>query len=205
MKPTKVLTYIVIAAVVLIAVFSLFDSGESPEVESNYIEEMKAFRHQKDSFMRNDEKSPFVEQNVAFNGLNYFDVDESFKVKASIEVLEDGKVYDLRTSDDKVKTYQAVAILHFDIVGSHQDLTLLQSAVDGHFFLSFYDETSAITTYGAGRYLEVDYKKGQQQVVLDFNKAYNPYCAYTEGYSCPVPPPENNITIPINAGEKNYE
>jgi len=77
MKPTKVLTYIVIAAVILIAVFSLFDSGESPEVESNYIEEIKAFRHEKDSFMRNDEKSPFLEQNVAFKGLNYFDVDES--------------------------------------------------------------------------------------------------------------------------------
>jgi uncharacterized protein (DUF1684 family) len=82
---------------------------------------------------------------------------------------------------------------------------LLQSAEDGHFFLSFYDETSAIATYGAGRYLEVDYKKGQTQVVLDFNKAYNPYCAYTEGYSCPVPPPENNVSIFINAGEKNYE
>jgi uncharacterized protein (DUF1684 family) len=205
MKPTKVLTYIVIAAVILIAVFSLFNSGESLEVESNYIEEMKAFRHKKDSFMRNDEKSPFVEQNVSFNGLNYFDVDERFKVKASVEAVQDGKVYDLQTSDDKVKTYQSVAILHLDIVGSHEDLTLLQSAKDGHFFLPFYDETSAITTYGAGRYLEVDFQKGQQQVVLDFNKAYNPYCAYTEGYSCPVPPPENNISIPLNAGEKNYE
>ncbi len=204
MKPTKVLTYIVIAAVILIAVFSLLP-GDDPEVESNYIEEMKAFRHKKDSFMRNDEKSPFVEQNVTFKGLNYFDIDESFKVKASVEAIEDGKVYDLKTSDDKTKTFQAVAILHFDIVGSHQDLTLLQSAVDGYFFLPFYDETSAITTYGAGRYLEVDFKKGQKQVVLDFNKAYNPYCAYTVGYSCPVPPPENNISVPINAGEKNYE
>jgi len=205
MKPTKVLTYIVIAAVILIAVFSLLNTGDSPEVESNYIEEIKAFRHAKDSFMRNDEKSPFIEQNVAFKSLNYFDVDESFKVKASVEAIPNGKIYELQTSDDKIQTFQAIAILHFDIVGSHQDLTLLQSAIDGNFFLSFYDETSAITTYGAGRYLEVDFKKGQQQVILDFNKAYNPYCAYTEGYSCPVPPPENNISIAINAGEKNYE
>ena len=205
MKPTKVLTYIVIAAVILIAVLSLFTSGDSPEIESNYTEELKAYRHQKDSFMRNDSKSPFIEQNTAFNGLKYFEIDESFKVKASVEVIQDGKIYDLKTSDDKTQTFQAIAILHFDIIGSHQDLTLLQSAIDGNFFLSFYDKTSAITTYGAGRYLEVDYKKGQQQVVLDFNKSYNPYCAYTEGYSCPVPPPENNISIPINAGEKNYE
>jgi uncharacterized protein (DUF1684 family) len=205
MKPTKILTYIVIAAAILIAVFSLFNTGDSPEPDSNYTEELKAFRHQKDSFMLHNEKSPFVEQSVTFKGLNYFDLDERFKVKASVEAISEGKIYDLQTSDDKIKTFQAVAILHFDIVGSHKDLTLLQSAEDGHFFLSFYDETSAITTYGAGRYLEVDFKKGQNQVELDFNKAYNPYCAYTEGYSCPVPPPENNISIPINAGEKNYE
>jgi len=204
MKPTKVLTYIVIAAVILIAVFSLFNT-ESPEVESNYMEDMKAFRHQRDSFMRNDDKSPFIEQDALFKGLNYFGIDSDYKVRASVEAIENGKIYDLRTSDDKTKTFQAVAILHFDIMDSHQDLTLLQAAKDGHFFLPFYDETSAITTYGAGRYLEVDFKKGQNQVILDFNKAYNPYCAYTEGYSCPVPPPENNISIPINAGEKNYE
>lgn len=204
MKPTKVLTYIVITAVILIAVFSLMNT-DSPKVESNYIEEMKAFRQAKDSFMRSNEKSPFVEQNVTFNGLNYYNTNEGFKVKASVEAITDGKIYNLKTSDDKVKTYQAVATLHFDIIDSHQDLTLLQSAKDGHFFLPFYDETSAITTYGAGRYLEVDFQKGQQKVTLDFNKAYNPYCAYTKGYSCPVPPPENNISVSINAGEKNYE
>ena len=201
MKPTKVLSYIVIAAVILIAVFSLFNTGK-PEVESNYIEEMKAFRHEKDSFMRSDEKSPFIEQNVTFKGLSYFDIDESFKVKASVEAIQDGKIYDLQTSNNKIKTFQAVAILHFDIVGSHQDLTLLQSAKDGHFFLPFYDETSAITTYGAGRYLEVEFKKGQQQVVLDFNKAYNPYCAYNGKYSCPIPPPENALAVAIKAGVK---
>lgn len=204
MKPTKILTYIVIAAIVLIAVFSLLPSSE-PVVETNYTEELKSFRHEADSFMRTNEASPFIAQNVEYNGLNYFDIDEKYKVKASAEAITDGKIYDLRTSDDRIKTFQAVAILHFDIVGSHQDLTLLQSVKDGHYFLPFYDETSAITTYGAGRYLEVEFEKGQAQVTLDFNKTYNPYCAYTEGYSCPVPPPENNITIPINAGEKNYE
>ncbi|WKK87083.2 DUF1684 domain-containing protein [Marivirga arenosa] len=204
MKPTKVLTYIVIAAVILIAVFSLMDNGEQP-IESNYFEELKSYRHDKDSFMRNNEKSPFVEQAIEYKGLNYFDIDESYKVKASVEALENGKVYDLRTSDDRLKTFQAVAILHFDLLGSHQDLTLLQSADDGLYFLAFYDETSSITTYGAGRYLEISYKKGQNSVILDFNKAYNPYCAYTTGYTCPVPPTENNISIPINAGEKNYE
>ena len=204
MKPTTVLTYVVIVAVILIAVFSLF-TADAPEVESNYIEEIKTHRHQVDSFMRTNKKSPFIEQNVAFQQLKYFEIDETFKVRASVEPTEDGKIYNLKTSDDKTQTFQDVAILHFDILNSHQDLTLLQSAIDGSFFLSFYDESSAITTYGAGRYLEIDYKKGMQQVVLDFNKAYNPYCAYTDGYSCPVPPPENSISIPINAGEKNYE
>jgi uncharacterized protein (DUF1684 family) len=71
-------------------------------------------------------------------------------------------------------------------------------------FLPFFDETSSVSTYGGGRYLDPEYAGGNE-IVLDFNLAYNPYCAYVEGYTCPLPPPENRIDAEVNAGEKNYK
>ena len=74
----------------------------------------------------------------------------------------------------------------------------------GTLFLAFADETSARETYGAGRYLDLKKIGGATEIELDFNRAYNPYCAYAEGFSCPLPPPENILKIAIRAGEKTY-
>jgi uncharacterized protein (DUF1684 family) len=74
----------------------------------------------------------------------------------------------------------------------------------GTLFLAFADKTSAVESYGSGRYLEVKKQPGAGSMVLDFNKAYNPYCAYVDGYSCPFPPKENTLDVFVRAGEKNY-
>ena len=74
----------------------------------------------------------------------------------------------------------------------------------GKLFFAFGDETSAVETYGAGRYLDLEKVPGSSTITLDFNKAYNPYCAYISNYSCPLPPAQNLLTIPIKAGEKTY-
>jgi uncharacterized protein len=74
----------------------------------------------------------------------------------------------------------------------------------GKLFLAFADATSANETYGAGRYLDLKKVPGATSILLDFNQAYNPYCAYSDGFSCPFPPKENILTIAINAGEKKY-
>ncbi len=207
MKPIRVLFVVAFGAFLLITIFSLYTSQQSADDDAvspqDYIQSVELKRAERHSFMKNNEESPFVVQGVAFDSLNYFDVNPAFKANASVEQIPQGKVLQLQTSDDSIKVYQEVAVLHFDIVGSHQDLTLLQSADKAHYFLSFYDETSAVSTYGAGRYLEVEYSGSESTITLDFNRAYNPYCAYTTGYSCPVPPPQNKISIAITAGEKN--
>ena len=98
----------------------------------------------------------------------------------------------------------------FEIEGEPQKLLILE-IVDmgpyrGTLFLAFGDETSARETYGAGRYLNVEKPKGgRKSIELDFNLAYNPYCAYNDTFSCPFPPSENLLSIPIRAGEKNYK
>lgn len=209
MKPVRLLILIGLAALLLITFFSLYTSQSNDGAQTSnpkaYINSVASHRAEKHDFMQSNEESPFVEQKAPFDSLKYFDVNATFKVTASVEKIESGETYELRTSDDSVKIYQEVAILHFDLLGSHEDLTLLQSADRSYYFLPFYDKTSTVSTYGAGRYLEVDYTGNETQITLDFNYAYNPYCAYVTGYSCPVPPPQNNISVAITAGEKNYD
>jgi uncharacterized protein (DUF1684 family) len=209
MKPVKLLMITAVVALVVITAVSLYTSQQGVTSETETVEAYQASvlqsRAEKHQFMKTDEESPFLVQKESFDSLNYFDINPEFKVTASVEKIENGKVHQLQTSDDSVKVYQEVAILHFDILGSHEDLTLLQSADRDHYFLPFYDETSAISTYGAGRYLETEYDGTQSKITLDFNYAYNPYCAYVKGYSCPVPPPQNQISIAITAGEKNFD
>ncbi|MBK6265000.1 DUF1684 domain-containing protein [Marivirga sp. S37H4] len=204
MKPTKILTYAGVLIVIVILIFNINPNSSVPE-PGNYQEEIAKHREEKHLFMKSDKASPFIEQSVPFDSLKYYEADESFKVNATVEEINDGEIHQLATSDGKEKEFQEVAILHFDLKGTHQDLTLLESKESGLYFLSFYDETSAIQTYGSGRYLETEYEPGKSKVLLDFNYAYNPYCAYTTGYSCPVPLQKNQINIPITAGEKNYD
>jgi hypothetical protein len=83
-------------------------------------------------------------------------------------------------------------------------LEIIDPAYKGKLFLAFADATSAVETYGAGRYLDVEAVRGANSILLDFNKAYNPYCAYNDSYSCPFPPRENLLEVAIKSGEKNY-
>ncbi|MFT6965283.1 MAG: hypothetical protein ACJAT1_000488 [Marivirga sp.] len=208
MKPTKILIISAVIGLVLITVFSLVSSqseaADSKTDDLNYVERIDSLRKVQNDFMAKNENSPFIIQEASFASLSYFAVDENYKVSAVVEPIVMGKIHALQTSNDKIKKYKEVALLHFDIVGKHGDLTLLQSEDKAHYFLPFYDETSAITTYGAGRYLEVVYTGDESDITLDFNNAYNPYCAYVDGYSCPVPPAKNQLKIAIEAGEKIY-
>jgi hypothetical protein len=208
MKPTKILIVSAVIGLVLITVFSLISSQSGPAAtkadDLSYVDRIDSLRKVQHDFMATDENSPFVIQDASFDSLSYFAIDENYKVSAVVEPIEMGKIHALQTSNDQIKKYKEVALLHFDIVGKHGDLTLLESEDKEHYFLPFYDETSAITTYGAGRYLEVEYTGDESNITLDFNNAYNPYCAYVDGYSCPVPPAKNQLKIAIEAGEKIY-
>ena len=115
----------------------------------------------------------------------------------------------LGTSDGKEEHYLEYAYADFKLHGKAQRLLILElmdmGPNRGKLFLAFADETSANETYGAGRYLDVTRTSGSNTITLDFNKAYNPYCAYNDEFSCPFPPKENLLTVAIMAGEKNYK
>lgn len=198
--------FITIATVAVVSmVFYSYNNSSSQE---EYISQIEKEREEKDRFMRTSAESPFAEHRDEFNGLNYFPPNESFRIIADLVPIENRKVRELVTSDGNEQKYMEYAWAEFDLNNRKNRLLILE-VIDmgpfrGNLFLAFGDNTSANETYGAGRYLDVKKVSGSKTIELDFNKAYNPYCAYIEKYSCPFPPRENLLLVNIPAGEKNY-
>ena len=158
--------------------------------------------------MRTSPESPFASNPENFKGLQYYPPDIRYKITSDLKPLKNKKTVVLSTNDGKEQRYIEYAYAEFDLDGYHHKLLILEiideGSSRGNLFLAFGDETSAVGTYGAGRYLDVSKVTGSNSITLDFNKAYNPYCAYIDTYSCPIPPAENLLKVPINAGEKIY-
>ncbi len=202
MKNTKLL-FVAALIVVIISIMFTFTGQES---DQNYVQEIEQERIIKDEFMASSKESPLTDADKEeFTGLFYFPVDEKFKVEADIERITTGERISMATSDGKVKHYKKYAYVTFTIDGIPLKLVLYQPAQPPNnlLFLPFADKTSADETYGGGRYLDFDLPRGDA-MEIDFNLAYNPYCVFSDDYSCPLPPRENVLAVAIKAGEKNY-
>jgi hypothetical protein len=160
-------------------------------------------RKAKDEFFGTSHQSPLDhEAQAGFQGLAYFKPDPDLLFKLDVEP-GDGIEVKVQTSDGQVRLYQRVGLVHFDVDDVATSLTLYSTGHTG-LFVPFRDATSGKSTYGAGRYLDLE-EPVDGVVTLDFNEAYNPYCVYNEAYSCPLPPHENWLTVPIEAGEMDYK
>jgi uncharacterized protein len=200
---------IILIVVVVVALVSVFYSFQGSFDQAAFADEIKKEREDKDRFMRTSPSSPFAANPAAFQSLSYYPPDPKYKIVASLKPVKDKKPVSLATNDGKEQQYVEYAHAEFDLDGLHHSLLILEVIEMGPFrgqlFFAFGDETSADETYGAGRYLDLIKVPGASTITLDFNKAYNPYCAYSDKFSCPLPPAENLLSIPIRAGEKNYE
>lgn len=169
---------------------------------------LSEMRAEKDHYFRDDDSSPLTpEQRLDFEGLPYYPEDPTFDVTATLEPFEQAQKLTMITSRGTRQDFYRLGRLHFKIQGTPQELTLFQDAGQQYLFLPFTDATSGDTTYDAGRYVEVEAagRDGEALLVrIDFNQAYNPYCAYNESWVCPIPPAENRLTVPILAGEKKF-
>ncbi len=167
------------------------------------MDELQHFRAEKDDFLRKHPQSPLPhEVRHDFEGLSYFDVNKELILELDV-TPGDNSAVTIATSDGQQRTYYRGGIVHLDIDGETVQLTLLTVPDHDGYFLPFRDATSGKATYGAGRYLDLP-PAHNGKVVVDFNYAYNPYCAYSDHYSCALPPVENWLQIPIEAGEKNF-
>ena len=164
---------------------------------------LERFRQEKDQFFKHDQNSPLaVEQKLVFNNLNYFPENPDLRMEIAMEMIEPPASVNMITSTGDRRNYLHKGQIRFQVQGQE---VILQVYVDGFggYFLPFVDATAPQETYGAGRYLEPEeIRPGVLHV--DFNRAYNPFCAYNNRWSCPIPPYENRLKLRIEAGEKKF-
>jgi len=161
------------------------------------------FRAEKDEFFAHHPQSPLThEQRDHFEGLSYFPENEALRLELYIDEFDQKEQIEIQTSTGDIQHYIRFGLIHFEIDDETASLTVYQS--DHGFFIPFVDGLAGKDTYGAGRYIDPDILPNGK-LAVDFNLAYNPYCAYNERWSCPLTPWENRLKVPINAGEKNFK
>ena len=178
--------------------------------QSAWYSELIEHRKKRDEELKTEADSPIpTDEREKFTGLNYFEPDNSYSVAADFIRLKKPKSVWFATSDGKEKEYIKFATITFVLKGKTFSLAAYYSekvrakpGLEKHVFVPFKDLTNLVETYGGGRYLDLDEPTGNV-IQLDFNRAYNPYCAYSDGYSCPKVPEENYLNIRIASGEKN--
>lgn len=175
--------------------------------ENPAIAEIKKFQEELNQEYSNPETSPLEpDDRTAFKGHDFFDINLKFRLLAKLHHQE-GPFFDMKTSSGKTKLYRVYGTIQFNIDEQVLSIPVYQSKdlmnnpeYSDHLFLPFTDLTSGETSYGAGRYLGLRIPASGNEVLVDFNQAYNPYCAYSKRYSCPIVPPENDIPVRIEAG-----
>lgn len=158
-----------------------------------------------------EEQSPFYNKKDDLKYIRFFRPKKKYRVNCTFTPTPNAEPFDMATYSGKVKKYRKYGVLEFTIKGKkhqlavYQNMFLMKMGNKDYLFLPFKDLTNDKQSYGGGRYL--DFKIGDiqdGQFVLDFNKNYNPYCAFSGGYNCPVPPAENHLNVAIKAGEKKF-
>ena len=178
-----------------------------------YSWEIKQLRHQKDQFFATSSDAPLPpDERQHFQGLRYFEPDLSYRVEAELSYFAEPDEVQLGTTSGRLRQYYRSGEVRFRLEGQDFRLTFYKPVPPpGHeetettLFLPFRDATTGQESYGAGRYLEVEEESANDgRVVVDFNLAYSPWCAYNEMYSCVLPPEENRLSIAVRAGERSY-
>ena len=172
--------------------------------ERPYTDTVAAWRADKDAFMRSSDSPVLPEGRGNFPPLQYYPVDERFRVPAALTVARGEDLMEMSTSTGAKRTMRRIGTLAFTIDGQRQTLTAFAEANDRtleRLFVPFGDVTNQNETYRGGRYLDLD-RTATGLYDLDFNRAYHPFCVFNPSYECPVPPRENELTMAIRAGER---
>lgn len=187
----------------------------SLHAQSTYKDDIEKIRLEKDHELKDRKNSPLQKPDrKKFQPLNYYPVEESWRVQARFTRLEGMDEIEIPTSSGKSKTFKVYGMFEFVMEGRTFALRAYkrvwpegQVPADYHesLFVPFKDLTTGGETYGGGRYMDIELPGEYDRMVeLDFNLCYNPYCAYGSGFSCPIPPEANFMDIKVTAGEKAY-
>ncbi len=197
-----------VAAACAIAPLVACSSGPSAPDDSAYVEGLAADRAVKDTYLLQGQDSPVpADKRGALLPLPYYPIDPSYAVPAALRLSDERPVFEMPTSTGAVRRMQLVGVLEFSLLGESRSLGAF--VPEGtqqitRLFVPFADLTTGDSTYSAGRYLDID-TTTTGYYTIDFNRAYNPYCAYNDTYECPYPPPPNRLNALVRAGEQAPE
>lgn len=203
--------YIFLAVISFMIILISCNPKTKESVTSNeYVETISTHRdHYLQDFIK-DERAPLTKEDIPY--VHFFDADESYAVECKFTEATDKTPFEMATYSGITKPYQVYGYLVCPVKGQDIKLELYQNqrmsavpAYADHLFLPFKDLTNGEESYGGGRYIDVkasSLKDGKMKI--DFNKAYNPWCAYSDGYNCPIPPIANHLDIMLTAGESKY-
>ncbi len=180
--------------------------------QNSYIEEIKEFQNEINKEYADTAESPLTKEDLAiFKGLNFYPINKKFRVTAKFKRTADEKPFNMKTTTDRAPEYVKYGEVEFTLKGKNIKANIYQSLrlrekeeYKDYLFLPFRDLSSGKTSYGGGRYIDLKIPKSDT-VIIDFNKAYNPYCAYNHKYSCVIPPAENFIDVEIKAGVAKFK
>ena len=193
----------------------MHDDLERPADVARWREELEDFRRAKDDYLLHDPSSPIPREHRAqLGGLPYFEPEPALRFVVPLELYRNPDVVQVQDTGGNTRSFFRWGAFHFEVDGEPCTLQAYKSPGSESLFVPFRDSTNGESTYGAGRYLDLYEDRDQVAApesprdggrwTLDFNLAYNPYCAYSEHYVCPFVPPENHLTCAIPAGEKAY-
>ena len=182
------------------------------QADSVGLADIASHRKKQEDTFRNPRETPLTPKDrKKFKGLNYYPPDLNYRVKARFIRSETPVFFKMKTTTSRLPDYVKYGEVHFTLKGQPFKLEVYQSpdiiqrpGYEDYLFIPFTDLTNGHSTYDVGRYLEFRIPDSED-VIIDFNKAYNPYCSYSPDYSCPIPPEANSLNVEIHAGEKVYK
>ena len=182
------------------------------ESKKDFKAEVKKHQTEMNTEFSSEDHSPLLEKDrIEFKKLDFFKPNQAFKVTATFKRTPDEEVFKMKTSTERAPEYVKYGEVTFTLDGKEYKLNIYQNVklvekeeYKDYLFMPFTDLTNGESTYGGGRYIDLKIPEGDK-IVIDFNKAYNPYCAYSHKYSCPIPPKENHLLVEVKAGVKAFE
>ncbi len=192
------------------AIFSLFLILSCNSQDKKFIKGESKFQREMNAEYKDASKSPLTKKDLkAFDGLDFYPIDSSFIVKANIILTPNDPFFEMPTTTERKPVYRRYGILHFNLKGKEYQLNLYKNQkiyedpkYKNYLFLPFTDASCGTTSYSGGRYIDVFSTNISKEntLFINFNNAYNPYCAYNSKYSCPVVPEENHLDVKVLAG-----
>lgn len=203
-----------ILAFIIVSHF-LIKEDNNPKIinqESNLFDKHSNARQEKQLEFTDTLITPFNKEEMQnHNSFKYFDIDEKYNVRTKFTIDTSHPAFEMSTTTDRKPIYRIYGYLNFNIADTLYKLTAYQNMDyknhpehGNYLFIPFTDLSNGTLTYGGGRYLDILIPSADS-IFLDFNDTYNPYCAYSKRWSCPLVPFNNHLNTSINAGEKKYK